>query len=83
MTAPTPRLLAFAGSPREGSNNRRLVPVLAQGARAAGAEVSLIELRDFPRPLQDGDTEAAGMPGNVLVAAQALARVTVAAEVAA
>ena len=55
MTA-TPRLLAFAGSLREGSCNRRLglhmcVPVLAEGARAAGAQVTLIELRDYPLPV--------------------------------
>lgn len=61
MTA-TPRLLAFAGSLREGSYNRRLIPVLAEGARAAGAEVTLIELRDYPLPIYDGDIEAAGMP---------------------
>ena len=61
MTA-TPRLLAFAGSLREGSYNRRLIPVLAEGARAAGAQVTLIELRDYPLPVYDGDIEAAGMP---------------------
>lgn len=61
MTA-IPHLLAFAGSLREGSFNRRLIPVLAEGARAAGAQVTLIELRDYPLPVYDGDIEAAGMP---------------------
>ena len=61
MTA-IPRLLAFAGSLREGSYNRRLIPVLAEGARAAGAQVTLIELRDYPLPVYDGDIEATGMP---------------------
>ncbi|GAB3336902.1 NADPH-dependent FMN reductase [Marilutibacter aestuarii] len=60
-----PRLLAFAGSLREASFNRRLIPVLAEGAEAAGATVTLVELRDFPLPVYDGDIEAAGMPGNV------------------
>lgn len=60
-----PRLLAFAGSLRQGSYNRRLVHVLADGARAAGAEVTLIELRDFPLPIYDGDLEASGMPAPV------------------
>ncbi|MDI9239213.1 NAD(P)H-dependent oxidoreductase [Lysobacter sp. LF1] len=60
-----PRLLAFAGSLRQGSYNRRLVHVLAEGARAAGAEVTLIELRDFPLPVYDGDIEANGMPAPV------------------
>jgi len=65
MTATATRLLAFAGSLREGSYNRRLIPVLAEGARIAGAEVTLIELRDYPLPVYDGDIEAAGMPDNV------------------
>lgn len=82
MTASTPRLPAFAGSLREGSYHRRPVPVPADGARAAGAGVSLIELREFPLPPCDGDIEAAGRPGNVRVAAQALARAAVAAGVA-
>jgi NAD(P)H-dependent FMN reductase len=47
MTATAPRLLAFAGSLRQGSFNRRLIHVLAEGARNAGAEVTLIELRDY------------------------------------
>lgn len=63
-TASTPRLLAFAGSLRSGSYNRRLIPVLAEGARAAGAEVSLIELRDYALPVYDGDIEAEAMPEN-------------------
>ncbi|RDZ29189.1 NADPH-dependent FMN reductase [Lysobacter silvisoli] len=62
---PRPRLLAFAGSLRAASYNRRLVPLLAQGAREAGADVDLIELRDYPLPVYDGDIEAAGMPDNV------------------
>lgn len=65
MSAPSPRLLAFAGSLRQASYNRRLVPVLAEGARLAGARVELIDLRDFPLPVYDGDLEAAGMPGEV------------------
>ena len=51
MPAAVPRLLAFAGSLRQGSYNRRLVHVLADGARAAGAEVTLIELRDYSLPV--------------------------------
>ncbi len=65
MSDTPPRLLAFAGSLREASYNRRLVPVLAAGAEAAGATVTLLELRDFPLPVYDGDIEAVGMPGNV------------------
>lgn len=65
-TVSSPRLLAFAGSLRAGSYNRRLIPVLAEGARAAGAQVTLIELRDYPLPIYDGDIEAEGLPENAL-----------------
>jgi NAD(P)H-dependent FMN reductase len=56
----TTRILAFAGSTRAGSFNKRLVKVAAAGAREAGADVTEIDLRDFPMPLYDGDLEAAG-----------------------
>jgi len=58
-----PRILAFAGSTREASYNKRAVRIAASGARAAGAEVTLIDLRDFPMPLFDGDLHAReGLP---------------------
>lgn len=65
MSRHAPRLLAFAGSLRKASYNRRLIPVLVEGARAGGAEVTLIDLRDFPLPIYDGDLEAEGMPDAV------------------
>jgi NAD(P)H-dependent FMN reductase len=64
MTA-TPRILAFAGSTRKDSYNKRLIRIAAAGARAAGADVTLIDLRDYPLPLYDGDLEQAeGIPAN-------------------
>lgn len=58
-----PSILAFAGSTRTGSHNKRLIRVAAEAARAAGAEVTLIDLRDYPLPPYDGDVEAeAGLP---------------------
>jgi chromate reductase len=58
-----PRILAFSGSLRAGSFNQKLAAIAAEGARAAGAEVTLISLRDFRMPLFDEDLEAAeGMP---------------------
>ncbi len=58
-----PRLLAFAGSLRRDSFNKRLVPLAAKGAREAGAEVTVLDLRDYPLPVFDQDLEAAeGMP---------------------
>ena len=57
------KILAFAGSTRTDSYNKKLVKIAAEGARAEGAEVTLIDLRDFPMPLFDGDLEAAsGLP---------------------
>jgi NAD(P)H-dependent FMN reductase len=59
------KLLAFAGSTRTESFNKKLVKIAAEGARLAGAEVTLIDLRDFPMPLYDGDLEAqGGLPEN-------------------
>jgi chromate reductase len=59
------RILAFAGSTRTASYNKRLVRIAAAGARAAGAEVTVIDLRDHPLPLYDGDLEASeGLPTN-------------------
>jgi len=60
-----PRILAFAGSLRRDSFNKKLVPIAVKGARDAGAEVTLIDLKDFPLPLFDQDLEAEhGMPEN-------------------
>ncbi len=60
---PTPKLLAFAGSLRRDSFNKKLVKIAADGARAAGAEVTVLDLADFPMPIYDGDLEAKdGLP---------------------
>jgi NAD(P)H-dependent FMN reductase len=60
-----PRILAFAGSTRRESFNKRLVHIAAKGAKDAGSEVTLIDLKDFPLPLFDQDLEAErGMPDN-------------------
>jgi NAD(P)H-dependent FMN reductase len=53
-----PRILAFGGSLRRDSFNQKLAAIAAGGAREAGAEVTLITLRDFPMPLFDQDLEA-------------------------
>jgi NAD(P)H-dependent FMN reductase len=59
----TPKLLAFAGSTRTLSWNKKLVRAAAEAARAAGAEVTLVDLRDMRMPLYDGDLEAvSGLP---------------------
>jgi NAD(P)H-dependent FMN reductase len=59
----TARILAFAGSARSGSWNKKLVAVAASAARAAGGETTLVDLADFPMPIYDADLEAAsGLP---------------------
>jgi len=59
----TPRILAFGGSLRRDSFNQKLAAITAAGAREAGAEVTLIALRDFPLPVFDQDLEDAdGLP---------------------
>lgn len=61
----TARILAFAGSTRKESFNKKLVAAAAKSAEAAGAKVTLIDLADFPLPLFDEDYEAEhGMPEN-------------------
>ncbi|MDB5385667.1 MAG: NADPH-dependent reductase [Planctomycetaceae bacterium] len=61
-----PKILAFSGSLRAGSYNTRLVRIAAEGARKAGAEVTVIELRDYPLPVFDEDLEIQGTPENAL-----------------
>ena len=51
------KILAFAGSLRAASWNKLLARLAAEAARSAGAEVTLLDLRDFPMPLYDGDLE--------------------------
>ena len=52
------KLLAFSGSARSGSLNKILANAATEAARAAGAKVTLIDLRDFAMPVYDGDLEA-------------------------
>jgi chromate reductase, NAD(P)H dehydrogenase (quinone) len=57
------KILALAGSTRKGSLNKKLIKLAAKGAEAAGAEVTVIDLREFPMPFYDGDLESAeGLP---------------------
>jgi NAD(P)H-dependent FMN reductase len=61
-----PKVLAFAGSARKDSFNKKLLRIAAAAARSAGAEVTVLDMRDLPMPLYDGDLEAAeGLPANV------------------
>ncbi len=61
----TPKILALAGSLRAESYNKKLVQIAAAGARRAGAEVTYIDLRDYPLPVFDEDLESKeGLPAN-------------------
>ena len=56
----TPKILAFAGSLRAGSFNKKLAALAAGAARVAGAEVTVVDLRELALPLFDQDLEDAG-----------------------
>ncbi len=61
-----PRILAFSGSARKASLNQQLVAFAAGVARQQGAEVTLLNLADFPMPLFNQDEEAEfGEPATV------------------
>ena len=55
-----PKILAVAGSYREHSYNKRVLHIAAEGAREAGADVTEIDLRDFPMPIYDADMQTDG-----------------------
>jgi len=65
-----PKILAFAGSARKDSWNKHMVRIAAVGAQStsdqsAGAEVTVIDLADYPMPILNLDDEAAtGLPPN-------------------
>ncbi|EDY18746.1 NADPH-dependent FMN reductase [Chthoniobacter flavus Ellin428] len=58
-----PKLVAFAGSLRTRSFNKKLITIAAEAARAAGAEVTVVDLRELNLPLFDQDIEdSTGLP---------------------
>jgi len=59
------KIMAFAGSVREGSFNKKLVKIAGEGAKSAGAEVTYIDLKNYTMPLFDADLEKEeGVPEN-------------------
>jgi chromate reductase, NAD(P)H dehydrogenase (quinone) len=63
----SPKILAFAGSLRKDSFNKKMLLVAANSARNSGAKVNIIDLKDFLVPLYDGDNETEfGLPDNVI-----------------
>ena len=61
------KILAFAGSSRKESWNRKVLNVAVQGARDAGANVTLVNLADYPMPLYNADWHVEhGVPESML-----------------
>jgi chromate reductase, NAD(P)H dehydrogenase (quinone) len=64
--ATIPKILAFAGSIRRNSFNKKLVQIAAQGVLQSGAEATFLDLADYRLPIFDEDLEATeGLPENV------------------
>jgi chromate reductase, NAD(P)H dehydrogenase (quinone) len=62
-----PRILAFAGSARRESFNRKFLAVAVQAARDAGCVVTVADLNELSLPLYHGDLEdKEGLPANAL-----------------
>ena len=60
-----PKILAFAGSTRKDSFNKRLLQVAVERLRQEEIEVTLVDLADYDMPLLNQDDEAAhGLPQN-------------------
>src|ERR1700755_3616610 len=59
MMTKRPKILAFAGSLRKHSFNRRVLRAAIEGAEKAGAEVTLVDLRDYSMPVYNQDDQDA------------------------
>jgi NAD(P)H-dependent FMN reductase len=71
----SPRILAFSGSARRQSFNRRFLAVAVQAARDAGAEVTLLDLNEVALPLYHGDLEdEQGLPANAVALIEQIER---------
>jgi len=63
----SPKILAFAGSLRKDSCNKKMVKIAIKGAEAAGAKITYIDLKDYPMPIYDQEIEdTQGLPENAL-----------------
>jgi chromate reductase, NAD(P)H dehydrogenase (quinone) len=57
------KVLVFAGSTRKDSFNRKLAVLATDALRSQQIDTTFADLRDYPMPLYDGDSEAAqGLP---------------------
>lgn len=61
----SPRILAFSGSARRESLNKKFLFSVVAATREAGGDVTLIDLNDYVLPLYHGDLEdTEGLPAN-------------------
>ncbi len=61
------KILAFAGSLRKDSYSKRVVQTAIRGAEKAGADVTFVDLRDYPMPIYNPDDhEKEGFDENAL-----------------
>jgi chromate reductase, NAD(P)H dehydrogenase (quinone) len=69
------RILAFAGSLRVGSYNKKLLAIAVERLRERGADVDVLDLREVSMPDYDGDIEAtSGLPGGARVMRERIAQ---------
>jgi NAD(P)H-dependent FMN reductase len=62
-----PKIVAFAGSLRENAYSKRVVKTALKGAEKAGAEITFVDLRDYPMPIYNpDDLEKDGFSENAL-----------------
>ena len=63
--ASTPRILAFSGSARRESLNKKLLASVVAATRAAGGDVTVVDFKELPIPMYEGDLEEEqGIPAN-------------------
>jgi chromate reductase len=68
------KVLAFAGSLRAASHNKKLVEIAVEKLRARGVDVDVLDLREVSMPNYDGDIEAtSGLPGGARVMRERMA----------
>jgi chromate reductase len=60
-----PRILAFSGSARRESLNKKLLASVVEATKEAGGNVTVVDFKELPIPLYDGDLEdEKGLPAN-------------------
>ena len=69
-----PQVLVFAGSTRNDSVNRKLAKVAAKQLKEADIPATLVELRNYPMPIYEGDFEIEGGTPAEVTAFQELMR---------